>query len=85
MEQQNRDVIVLADNPQNNVEQTWASNNLRGFKRKTPLQSAADGSNGTETVPSQVREKARVSIPPHPCSHLGILVFVNLQSLNCPA
>ena len=64
MEQQNRDVIVLADNTQNNVEQTWASNNLRGFKRKTPLQSAADGSNGTETVPSQVREQARVSIPP---------------------
>ena len=28
---------------------------------------------------------ARVSIPPHPCSHLGILVFANLQSLNCPA
>ena len=27
----------------------------------------------------------RASIPPHPCSHLGILVFVNLQSLNCPA
>ena len=27
----------------------------------------------------------RASIPPHPCSHLGILVFANLQSLNCPA